>query len=169
MPESPEVEALAEDLDGRLTGRALTAVDVVEFRTTKTRARPPEALVGATATGTARHGKLVDLSFGASQHLVVSFGRHGWARWTDTVDAGADDQPDDAPPAGNRPRRGVADAAGSVALEVEHGVGDGDDRPRAAIGIGELERRNDEHAPVRLPLARETQAGADDLDVVHGP
>ena len=98
MPESPEVEALAEELDGRLAGRALTAVDVVEFRTTKTRARPAEALVGETATGMARHGKLVALSFGASQHLVVSFGRHGWARWTDTPDAGADDQPDDAPP-----------------------------------------------------------------------
>lgn len=98
MPESPEVEALAEELDGRLAGRALTAVDVVEFRTTKTRARPAEALVGETATGTARHGKLVALSFGASQHLVVSFGRHGWARWTDTPAAGADDQPDDAPP-----------------------------------------------------------------------
>jgi len=98
MPESPEVEALAEELNGRLAGRALTAVDVVEFRTTKTRARPAEALVGETATGMARHGKLVALSFGASQHLVVSFGRHGWARWTDTPDAGADDQPDDAPP-----------------------------------------------------------------------
>ena len=98
MPESPEVEALAEELDARLAGRALTAVDVVEFRTTKTRARPPEGLVGETATGTKRRGKLVDLSFGASQHLVVSFGRHGWARWTDTPDAGAHDEPDDAPP-----------------------------------------------------------------------
>ena len=41
----------------------------------------------------ARHGKLVDLTFGASQHLVVSFGRHGWARWTDTPDAGHDTRP----------------------------------------------------------------------------
>ena len=103
MPESPEVEALAEELGARLTGRALASVDVVEFRTTKTRARPPESLVGGSLTGTARHGKLVDLSFGPARHLVVSLGRHGWARW-----AGADDEAgphdetgpaDDAPPA----------------------------------------------------------------------
>ena len=104
MPESPEVEALAEELGARLTSRALASVDVVEFRTTKTRARPPESLVGESLTGTARHGKLVDLSFGPARHLVVSLGRHGWARW-----AGADDDAgsptddagtaDDAPPA----------------------------------------------------------------------
>ena len=87
MPESPEVEALAEELGARLTGRALASVDVVEYRTTKTRARPPESLVGESLTGTARHGKLIDLSFGPAQHLVVSLGRHGWARW-----AGADDE-----------------------------------------------------------------------------
>ena len=96
MPESPEVQVLAEELGEHLTGRALTGVDVVEFRTTKTRAPPPESLVGEAVTASARHGKLVDLSFGA-QHLVVSLGRHGWARW-----AGSDgeaDQVDDPPPA----------------------------------------------------------------------
>ena len=44
MPESPEVQALAEELDARLTGRALTDADVLEFRTTKTRTRPPASL-----------------------------------------------------------------------------------------------------------------------------
>jgi len=104
MPESPEVEALAEELGARLTSRALASVDVVEFRTTKTRARPPESLVGESLTGTGRHGKLVDLSFGPARHLVVSLGRHGWARWagaedgagSPTDDAGT---ADDAPPA----------------------------------------------------------------------
>lgn len=103
MPESPEVEALAEEVGERLTGRSLAGVDVVEFRTTKTRTRPPESLTGAPVTGTARYGKLVDLSFGAAQHLVVSLGRHGWARWAGPVaEAGADDgggTADDAPPA----------------------------------------------------------------------
>ena len=80
MPESPEVQALVEELGERLTGRTLAGVDVVEFRTTKTRARPPETLVGERVTGAARHGKLVDLAFGDA-HLVVSLGRHGWARW----------------------------------------------------------------------------------------
>ncbi|HET6672308.1 MAG TPA: DNA-formamidopyrimidine glycosylase family protein [Agromyces sp.] len=80
MPESPEVEALVEELGARLTGRALTAVDVLEFRVTKTRARPPETLIGERVTGATRHGKLVDVGFD-SAHLVVSLGRHGWARW----------------------------------------------------------------------------------------
>ena len=80
MPESPEVEALVEQLGERLTGRALTQVDVLEFRVTKTRARPPESLVGERVTGATRYGKLVDVAFGAA-HLIVSLGRHGWARW----------------------------------------------------------------------------------------
>jgi formamidopyrimidine-DNA glycosylase len=103
MPESPEVEALAEELGARLTGRALASVDVVEFRTTKTRARPPESLVGASVTGATRYGKLVDLTFGPARHLVVSLGRHGWARWAGDDDAAAQvvatGAADDAPPA----------------------------------------------------------------------
>ena len=83
MPESPEVQALADEIGERLRGHAITEVDVVEFRTTKTRARPPSGLVGEQVTGSVRHGKHLDLSLGASQHLVVSFGRHGWARWRD--------------------------------------------------------------------------------------
>ncbi len=96
MPESPEVEALARELDERLTGHAVTEVDVVEFRSTKTRGRPPETLVGASVTRAARHGKLVDVSFGPDTHLVVSLGRHGWARWGGMGDA---DREDDPPPA----------------------------------------------------------------------
>ena len=96
MPDSPEVEALAEELGARLTGRALASVDVIEYRTTKSRARPPDVLVGEAVTGTARYGKLVDLTFGAAQHLVVSLGRHGWARWGG-ADAAAEPV-DDAPP-----------------------------------------------------------------------
>lgn len=103
MPESPEVEALSEELADRLSGRAVTGVDVVEFRVTKTRARPPSDLVGQRATGATRHGKLVDLDFGASGHLVVSLGRHGWARW-----GGAGDPADGAEPNGDVPATLVA-------------------------------------------------------------
>ncbi|GAA1834329.1 DNA-formamidopyrimidine glycosylase family protein [Agromyces salentinus] len=106
MPESPEVQALAEELDARLTGRSLVEVDVLEFRIAKTRARPPESLVGERMTGATRHGKLLDLAFGAAGHLVVSLGRHGWARWAVSDAAGegatrADAVPQgaDAPPA----------------------------------------------------------------------
>ena len=83
MPESPEVEALAEWLDARVTGSRVRAVDVIEFRTVKTRARPPATLAGARITGVRRFGKHVDVALDAA-HLVVSLGRHGWVRWSDT-------------------------------------------------------------------------------------
>ncbi|MEL4317787.1 DNA-formamidopyrimidine glycosylase family protein [Leifsonia sp. YIM 134122] len=105
MPESPEVQALAEELGVRLTGHALTGVDVLEFRTTKTRARAPESLMGERVTGVARHGKLLDLAFGA-QHLVVSLGRHGWARW-----GGADAARGESPAPAGEPAPADAPAA----------------------------------------------------------
>lgn len=80
MPESPEVQAVVEQIGDRLAGRALTAVDVLEFRVVKTRPRPPESLIGSDLTGARRFGKYLDLVFG-EQHLVISLGRHGWARW----------------------------------------------------------------------------------------
>jgi formamidopyrimidine-DNA glycosylase len=87
MPESPEVQALVSELDARLTGRSVTGVDVIEFRVTKTRSRPPSTLIGEQVTGARRYGKLVDLVFG-SQHLVISLGRHGWARWRGDAESG---------------------------------------------------------------------------------
>ncbi len=82
MPESPEVQALAEFLDGRLTGHGIAEVDLVEFRVLKTRARPLTGLLGARVLGVQRIGKHVDLALDRA-HLVVSLGRHGWARWTE--------------------------------------------------------------------------------------
>ncbi|MFE5672119.1 DNA-formamidopyrimidine glycosylase family protein [Agromyces sp. NPDC056523] len=102
MPESPEVQILAEELDSALTGRTVTDVDVVEFRVTKTRARPLTSLVGEKVAGVNRHGKLIDLALaGDAGHLVVSLGRHGWARWAEGAAspdpaAGGDEPP---PPA----------------------------------------------------------------------
>ncbi|PWC02971.1 DNA-formamidopyrimidine glycosylase family protein [Agromyces badenianii] len=98
MPESPEVQALVEDLGARLSGHELTGVDVVEFRATKTRARPPSSLRGERVRGVERHGKHVDIRVGASdvdaQHLIVSLGRHGWARYSSPeADAPAADAP----------------------------------------------------------------------------
>lgn len=81
MPESPEVEALVEDLGTRLAGREITDVDVVEFRAAKTRSRPLSSLRGERVRGAARLGKHVDLEFGDGRHIVVSLGRHGWARY----------------------------------------------------------------------------------------
>jgi formamidopyrimidine-DNA glycosylase len=100
MPESPEVQALADELDAQLAGRAIAEVDVVEFRVAKTRARPLESLVGERVAGVARHGKLIDLAIESGAHLVVSLGRHGWARWAETDAAGTADpaETDAAPP-----------------------------------------------------------------------
>lgn len=99
MPESPEVQALAEELDARLRGRAVAEIDVVEFRVAKTRARPLETLVGEQVTGVARHGKLIDLVTAGGAHLVVSLGRHGWARWAAEGESDATDPADPADPA----------------------------------------------------------------------
>lgn len=92
MPESPEVEALAEFLDGRLDGHAVAAVDLIEFRTLKTRGRPLDELVGARVTHVRRYGKHVDVAFDAA-HLVVSLGRHGWVRWTEPATEPAEGPP----------------------------------------------------------------------------
>ncbi|KRE21574.1 DNA-formamidopyrimidine glycosylase family protein [Agromyces sp. Soil535] len=103
MPESPEVQALVDDLGTRLTGREIRDVDVVEFRVTKTRARPLATLTGERVTSAARRGKHLDLAAGTSQHLVVTLGRHGWARYRGADGQGSDGQGSegdagDAPP-----------------------------------------------------------------------
>lgn len=97
MPESPEVQVLAEFLGERAAGRVLTEADVLEFRAVKTRTAPPSSLIGRAVTGAARHGKHVSLAFGEDRSLVVSLGRHGWMRWRDAGDE--QPPPADAPPA----------------------------------------------------------------------
>lgn len=96
MPESPEVQALAEFLGERATGLRIEEADVLEFRTVKTRQAPPSVLVGREISGAERHGKHVALAFGSDTTLVVSLGRHGWMRWQEPGDAPASN---DAPPA----------------------------------------------------------------------
>lgn len=91
MPESPEVQALVEFVDGRVIGRSITEVDVAEFRVVKTRDRPPASLVGATINRVQRFGKHIGFQTTAGW-LMVGFGRNGWLRWRD---AG---EPIDAPP-----------------------------------------------------------------------
>lgn len=92
MPESPEVQALAEFLGERMTGRAITAVDVVEPRIVKTRQRPPAEVRGAPVASVTRRGKHLGILLGA-RWLVVSFGRNGWVRWHPPGAADAGDDP----------------------------------------------------------------------------
>ncbi|MDQ4213970.1 DNA-formamidopyrimidine glycosylase family protein [Microbacterium sp. ASV81] len=80
MPESPEVQALVEFLDERVSGRVIAGVDGVDPRIVKTRGRPLTGLTGARMTAVRRYGKYVGFDTGAGC-LVVSFGRNGWIRW----------------------------------------------------------------------------------------
>ncbi|WP_424936545.1 MULTISPECIES: DNA-formamidopyrimidine glycosylase family protein [Bacteria] len=90
MPESPEVQALVEFLDERMSGRAVAGVEEVDPRALKTRERPPAGLIGARIAAVRRYGKHLALDTDAGW-LVVSFGRNGWIRWNpgDGAPAGA--------------------------------------------------------------------------------
>ncbi|MCL2543451.1 MAG: Fpg/Nei family DNA glycosylase [Nocardioidaceae bacterium] len=86
MPELPEVEALAQDLAGRLAGRAITKVHVAQFSALKTYDPPLSAVEGALVDGVRRHGKFLDIEVGGL-HLILHLARAGWVRWRDEVPA----------------------------------------------------------------------------------
>jgi len=86
MPELPEVEALAQDLTGRLAGRAITKVHVPQFSALKTYDPPLAAVEGALVDGVRRHGKFLDIEAGGL-HLILHLARAGWVRWRDEVPA----------------------------------------------------------------------------------
>ncbi|UJP11571.1 Fpg/Nei family DNA glycosylase [Microbacterium sp. KUDC0406] len=79
MPESPEVQALAEQLDERMAGHVITAISGVDPRIVKTRNRPPASIEGARIDGVRRFGKYLGFDLDG-QWLVLSFGRNGWIR-----------------------------------------------------------------------------------------
>jgi formamidopyrimidine-DNA glycosylase len=82
MPESPEVQALAEFLAQRMIGHRIGAFQVRDHRVLKTRPTPDPA--GERVNGVLRFGKYVEVDAGAN-HLVCSLGRHGWVVWHDAV------------------------------------------------------------------------------------
>ncbi|HET8560309.1 MAG TPA: DNA-formamidopyrimidine glycosylase family protein [Marmoricola sp.] len=84
MPELPEVEALARDLSGRLTDRAIVRVDIAAFSCLKTYDPPVSALTGAVVDGVTRHGKFLDIDAGGT-HLVLHLAKAGWVRWREEV------------------------------------------------------------------------------------
>ena len=84
MPELPEVEALARDLAGRLTDRAIVRVDIAAFSCLKTYDPPITALSGGLIDGVTRHGKFLDIDVSGT-HLVLHLARAGWIRWKDEV------------------------------------------------------------------------------------
>jgi formamidopyrimidine-DNA glycosylase len=86
VPELPEVEALVQDLRGRLADRAIARVDVAAFSALKTFDPPVSALNGTMVDGVARHGKFLDVD-ASGLHLVIHLSRAGWIRWRTEVPA----------------------------------------------------------------------------------
>ncbi|WP_457186410.1 Fpg/Nei family DNA glycosylase [Nocardioides sp. P5_E3] len=86
MPELPEVEALAQDLRGRLVGRAISRIDLAAFSALKTFDPPLHALHGTLVDNVTRHGKFLDID-ASGVHLVIHLARAGWIRWRDEVPA----------------------------------------------------------------------------------
>ncbi|MFK5584771.1 MULTISPECIES: Fpg/Nei family DNA glycosylase [unclassified Serinicoccus] len=86
MPELPEVQALADFLQERVSGRVVTDVELGSIAVLKTFDPPPDALVGAPVDRVSRHGKFLDLDVDGT-HLVFHLARAGWLRWYDQVPA----------------------------------------------------------------------------------
>ena len=84
MPELPEVEALALDLKGRLTDRAIVKIHIAAFSALKTFDPPLSALEGTLVEDVTRHGKFLDIQ-ASGLHLVLHLARAGWIRWRDEV------------------------------------------------------------------------------------
>jgi formamidopyrimidine-DNA glycosylase len=84
VPELPEVQALADDLNVRLADRAIARVDVAAFSALKTFDPPVTALSGLLVDRVQRHGKFLDIE-ASGMHLVMHLSRGGWVRWRDQI------------------------------------------------------------------------------------
>lgn len=114
MPELPEVQALADDLRGRLVGRRVRRLDTYAISALKTFDPPTRALDGGEITGVERHGKWLDLAVATvgdaptTLHVCIHLARAGWLRWRD-----------EAPKA--RPRMGRGPLAAQLMLDDDAG------------------------------------------------
>lgn len=86
VPELPEVEALVQDLRGRLVGKAISRVDLAAFSALKTFDPPLHALHGTLVDDVTRHGKFLDID-ASGVHVIIHLARAGWIRWRDEVPA----------------------------------------------------------------------------------
>jgi formamidopyrimidine-DNA glycosylase len=119
MPELPEVEALRDFLDDRLTGRTVERVTPLAVSVLKTYEPRPAALEGQTFTGVSRWGKFLDLEAGGL-HLVVHLARAGWLRWRESM-----------PPSPPRPGKGPLALRLSLTPPEQGGDGGGFDLTEA--------------------------------------
>jgi formamidopyrimidine-DNA glycosylase len=86
VPELPEVQALAADLNTRLDGRAVARLDLVAFSALKSFDPPVSALQGLFISGVTRHGKFIDIGVD-DLHVIIHLARAGWIRWKDSIPA----------------------------------------------------------------------------------
>ncbi|KQX73833.1 MULTISPECIES: Fpg/Nei family DNA glycosylase [Aeromicrobium] len=84
MPELPEVNALVELLDERMSGAVVASVELASFAVLKTFDPPASALSGLEVTGVTRHGKFIDIDV-SGIHVVVHLAKAGWLRWSDRL------------------------------------------------------------------------------------
>jgi formamidopyrimidine-DNA glycosylase len=84
VPELPEVEALALDLEGRLKDRAIVKAYVVQISALKTFDPPVSALEGTLVESVTRHGKFLDIET-SGLHLVLHLALGGWVCWRDEL------------------------------------------------------------------------------------
>ncbi|MGH3448584.1 MAG: DNA-formamidopyrimidine glycosylase family protein, partial [Nocardioidaceae bacterium] len=136
MPELPEVQALATDLDARLRDRAVVRLDIVAFAALKTFDPPPTAVHGLFVTGVGRRGKFLDVAFDGL-HLVVHLARGGWVRWRDTVP--------DTPP-----RPGKSPLAARVVLDDGSGLDLTEAGTQKSLAVYVVRQRSDVPGIARL-------------------
>jgi len=103
----PEVQALAAYLRQRAVGRRVERVEVSAINALKTYEPPPSVVAGRPVTGAGRHGKFLDIVFGAEPgaagvggaelHLVVHLARAGWLHYRESFPSAAPLKPGKGP------------------------------------------------------------------------
>ncbi|ETD30272.1 MULTISPECIES: DNA-formamidopyrimidine glycosylase family protein [Williamsia] len=93
MPELPEVQAIADYVDGRAAGLPIRRVDVASLAVLKTADPPYTALTGRIVESVGRVGKYLVITTAATDpgdvdprlHLIIHLSRAGWLRWSDNL------------------------------------------------------------------------------------
>ncbi len=84
VPELPEVQALAQWLDGQTRGRQVDRCELGAIAALKTFDPPLESLVGHRVVSCRRRGKFLCMEFDGLW-LVVHLARGGWVKWWDSL------------------------------------------------------------------------------------
>lgn len=89
MPELPEVQAIADYVDGRAAGLPIRRVDVASLAVLKTADPPYSALAGRIIDSVSRIGKYLVITTSGTDdeliHLIIHLSRAGWLRWSDNL------------------------------------------------------------------------------------